>query len=214
MRQSLAEFKALPAGERWELGAADTALADVLNWKDQLAESEQLLRQGADLYRKLLDASSPYLARNLEVQARLFLHKGDIAAASTAINEASDILRRVLPEKHPVRLVASVTQALVLNKAGRASEAEVILRAAAAQFPSAFPKGHYQIALASGALGECLATQQKYAEAEPILLESYRSLQASQGAHGSRAQMALRRLIVLYESWSKPDLATQYRALL
>jgi serine/threonine-protein kinase len=214
LRQSLDEFKALPAGERWELGAALTALGDILNLKGQLAESEQLLRQGADLYRRLLDANSPYLARNLEVQAQLFLQKVDITGATTAIEEASAILKRVVPEKHPLRLVTSITQALVLNKAGHSSEAEVMLRAAVDQFPSAFPKGNYRVALASGALGECLATKQKYDEAEPLLLESYRSLQTSQGAHHPRTAIALRRLIALYESWQKPELAAQYRALL
>jgi len=76
------------------------------------------------------------------------------------------------------------------------------------------PKGHFWIALANGALGECLTAQLRYDEAEPLLLESYKSLKSSQGATNPRTRLALRRLIALYNAWGKPDTADQYQSKL
>jgi len=43
------------------------------------------------------------------------------------------------------------------------------------------------------------------------LLESYESLKSSQGASNPRTQLALQRLITLYENWGKLDSARAYR---
>ncbi|PYX12871.1 MAG: tetratricopeptide repeat protein, partial [Acidobacteria bacterium] len=61
------------------------------------------------------------------------------------------------------------------------------------------------------ALGECLTIEKRYNEAEPLLLESYESLKSSQGANNPRTQLALQRLITLYENWGKLDRARAYR---
>ncbi|MDP9253750.1 MAG: tetratricopeptide repeat protein [Verrucomicrobiota bacterium] len=73
------------------------------------------------------------------------------------------------------------------------------------------PKGHYWVALANSALGECLTIEKRYNEAEPLLLESYESLKSSQGAINPRTQLALQRLVILYENWGRSDAATEYR---
>lgn len=63
-------------------------------------------------------------------------------------------------------------------------------------------------------LGECLTAQQRYAEAEPLLLESYPVLKAKLGEQHARTVDALRRLVALYEAWGQPDKASDYRAML
>lgn len=67
------------------------------------------------------------------------------------------------------------------------------------------------MALAISALGECLTIQQRYNEAEPLLVWSYESLKNSQGANNPRTRLALQRLVELYEKWPKLDLAARYR---
>ena len=56
-------------------------------------------------------------------------------------------------------------------------------------------------ALTRGALGECLTAQKRFGEAEPLLLQSYRSLNESQGPGNPRTRLALQRLAALYEKW-------------
>jgi len=103
---------------------------------------------------------------------------------------------------------------LILNKLGRSDEAERVLREAVRLREENLPAQHFMTALTRGALGECLTTQKRYDEAEPLLVASYTSLVKSQAVHNPRTLSAERRLVDLYQRWNKPELADKYRALL
>ncbi|MGH7935970.1 MAG: tetratricopeptide repeat protein [Chthoniobacterales bacterium] len=64
------------------------------------------------------------------------------------------------------------------------------------------------------ALGEHLTRQGRYVDAEPLLLSDYECLRALQGLDSPRTQLALRRLVALYQGWGKPGLAERYRSTL
>ena len=100
---------------------------------------------------------------------------------------------------------------MILNKTGKAQEGEDILREAVKLRTDSLPKEHFWVALANDALGECLTTQGRYDEAEPLLLQSYESLKSSQGANNPRTRLALQRLVVLYEDWGRFATANIYR---
>jgi Tetratricopeptide repeat len=76
------------------------------------------------------------------------------------------------------------------------------------------PKGNQLIAASEGALGECLTTQRRYAEAEPLLLRSYATMKGVQGERGPLTLEAVRRLATLYQSWGKSAEAGRYQATL
>lgn len=100
---------------------------------------------------------------------------------------------------------------MILSKTGQPQEGEKILREAVKIRTDLLPKGHYWVALANSALGECLTIEKRYDDAEPLLLESYETLKSSQGANNPRTQIALQRLITLYENWGRSDAASAYR---
>ena len=110
-----------------------------------------------------------------------------------------------------VILKPPLTLGLILNKTGRAAQAEPILRQALAIREKNLPKGHWQVAFTKGALGESLTQQQKYTEAEPLLIESYNDLKASQGEKNQRTDEARGWLVELYDAWEKPEMAARYR---
>jgi hypothetical protein len=58
-------------------------------------------------------------------------------------------------------------------------------------------------------LGECLATQRRFSEADPLLLDSYNNLAQSLGKSDPRTHAALKRLIAFYDSWAKPEEAAR-----
>jgi hypothetical protein len=64
-------------------------------------------------------------------------------------------------------------------------------------------------------VGECLVGQQKYAEAEPLLIESYQGLKQREKTipTGLRVNLtdALDRLVQLYAAWGKPEEAAKWR---
>jgi hypothetical protein len=78
------------------------------------------------------------------------------------------------------------------------SEGEQELREALAMRKASLPEGHFFIAMAEGALGECLMIQRRYAEAEPLLKESESMLMRSQGELNPKtvhARVRLERLL-------------------
>ena len=99
---------------------------------------------------------------------------------------------------------AYMTLALILNKTGRSAQAEPLLRETLAivQQQSRRP---LEVALTSGALGECLTTQQRYAEAEPLLTQSYAALKSLQVLGSPGIKEAHERLASLYIAWGKPS---------
>ncbi len=60
------------------------------------------------------------------------------------------------------------------------------------------------MAVALGSLGECLSTEQRYAEAEPLLTESYETLKAVQVPQSPILEEARKRLKSLYAGWGRP----------
>ena len=73
------------------------------------------------------------------------------------------------------------------------------------------PKGHYLTAITQGALGECLALQKRYAEAEPLLQDSNATLKSVQGEHSPLTEESMRRLALFYNAWGKPEKALPYQ---
>jgi tetratricopeptide (TPR) repeat protein len=64
-------------------------------------------------------------------------------------------------------------------------------------------------------LGAALLGQEKYAEAEPLLLRGYEGMKQREdkipAQHRSRLTKALERLVQLYNAWNKPDEAAKWR---
>ena len=60
-------------------------------------------------------------------------------------------------------------------------------------------------------LAEILRAQERYAEAEQILLDVYQRLETKRGSAHKYTQEAGRDLIKLYEAWGRPEEAARYR---
>ena len=90
-----------------------------------------------------------------------------------------------------------------MNKTNRTAEAEKILREAVKMRTEHLPREHFLSAFSISALGECLATEKKFAEAEPLLRESYESLKNSQGENNPRTILAYNRLVRLKEQLNR-----------
>lgn len=94
---------------------------------------------------------------------------------------------------------------------GRGGEGEACLREALALRLEALPPEHFFTALARGALGEGLGVLRRYAEAEPLLQQSYQDLTASQGEDNPKTLLARRRLAELYRNWGRPQMALRFQ---
>jgi hypothetical protein len=104
--------------------------------------------------------------------------------------------------------------ALLYLQQNKPVEAESLLRECLAIRGKKQP-GDWGTSSVKSTLGGALAGQNKYAEAEPLLLQGYEELkdrEAKIPAHGKiRLVQALERLVQLYDAWGKKDKADEWR---
>ena len=67
------------------------------------------------------------------------------------------------------------------------------------------------VGYASSLLGHCLAGQQRYQDAESLLLDAYSILHTEMGDRHRMTADVLKYLVELYDEWNKPQQADEYR---
>jgi tetratricopeptide (TPR) repeat protein len=104
-----------------------------------------------------------------------------------------------------------INQSESLMEERRFIEAAAVLRGCLAMRRKALPQGHWLISDAKSRLGGAIAGEGKFVEAEPLLLESYTALSRAPLVSVDYKRQAIERIIRLYESWEKPEQASEWR---
>jgi tetratricopeptide (TPR) repeat protein len=144
----------------------------------------------------------------LQVQSR------QIARAQASIEAAKQPAGR--SSEWVAALVAHRLEGLASSQMRRGdfAAAEEVLRACHEIRRDFLGSEHPHTAEAESLLGECLTRLGRFAEAQPLLLRSYRILADDRGSAERRDLTALQRLIELYDAWGQPEQADQWRARL
>ncbi len=136
-----------------------------------------------------------------------------MARRETAAYRMQKFIRR-----HRSGVVAAIILLLglgtLLTDTGRAREADTRLREGLDIARNALPEDHWLIGSLESALGHCLATEHRFAEAERLLLTGYATLMDKKGAHDRNTRQSLHYLALLYKAWDKPEATTRYEASL
>ncbi len=128
--------------------------------------------------------------------------------------QAMAIYRRMLPETN-TRIVRTLGHLLTCQiAAGRDVEAEQAANKSLALIRETLPADHWYVALCKARLGACLIGQQRFDEAEPLLLEGYERVVAARGATGRLASEILRSLVRLDDDAGRPERAARHREAL
>ena len=132
----------------------------------------------------------------------------------TAPYISSRLEARTRPRGHPRPANILVLLGICLLEAGKATEAEPILRECLAIREQTHPD-HWMTFHAKSLLGGALACQQKYAEAEPLLLAGYEGIEGRARTLPPRGQSRLtearERLVRLYDAWGRKEQAAVWR---
>ncbi len=187
-------------------------LANLLQLRGNSAEAESLLREALEMRRKLLGPDHPQYAQSLNNLALLLYDVGRYTESEPLYRDALALWRRTLPEGHPNIGNAAAGLGMVLTATQRCEEAEPLLRETLAIREATFPVGHWTRFSAMSAVGAALAGQGKHAEAEPLLISGYEGMKDQATAPQKRKRQALERIIQLYDSWNRPELAARWRA--
>jgi serine/threonine protein kinase/tetratricopeptide (TPR) repeat protein len=188
-------------------------LALILHNLDRLDDAEKLTRETLEVKRRVHGPEHPL---TLITQRNL----GMVLDSLGKFDEAEQLYRAELaveresPGQDPIELTRTMfLLGGILMKSGKdLTEAESLLREGLKIREANLPPGRWRIGSARSALGDCLAQQNKFAEAEPLLLDGYDILaKATDDAPPVQLNDAVDRIVTLYERWDKPEQAETWR---
>ena len=143
-----------------------------------------------------------------------YANLGESSKAVPQFQKALDLRQQALGREHPDTLAAMEDLARALVAADKASEAESQWRQVVAVREAKTPDDWLTF-YSRAMLGDSLARQQKFVEAEPLVLAGYEGMKAREFtipmAVQNRLAEAGARLIVLYDAWGKKDKADEWR---
>jgi len=185
------------------------ALAMLLRDTGQFEEALDLFSEIGTIDRRRLGPDHPYVGLNLFEQGLTHARMNDYAQALTLYEEADAVLRRTLPETHNYVIEVITGRGIAHLRMGAPDRAEPLLRRVVALRTEANGPDSWWTGMAQSALGECLMAQERYAEAELLLLRGYEIVRDGNGP----VVPTLRRLAAFYDATDRPDEAARYRAL-
>jgi serine/threonine protein kinase len=210
-RETVANYHQSGRTETADFAFALTILGGFLTEQEDFAGADANLAQGEAILRKRQGAAALWLGDNLRNQAISFYRQARYTLAADKAAEAKRIYLESYGPSYDNYPTVLIVEGLILNETGRSAEGEMVLREALRIRLQSLPKSHFWVALAQGALGECVATQRRFSEADPLLVDSYNNLAQSLGKSDPRTHAALKRLIAFYDSWAKPEEAARLR---
>jgi tetratricopeptide (TPR) repeat protein len=211
-RAAIDEYRKLPAGAYAEMGTPLSNVALDLTNAGRYDEAEAFVREALELRQKVLGNAHPDTAMTWHRLSDLLYKKGDYQGAESAGREALEVYGRALRRPQDAfNFALPLTElGMILNKMGRPREAETYARQALEIRTRFLAPGHRLIASSKGVLGESLRLEKRYAEAEPILLESYNILKSTAGEEWPRTKEVRQSLKTLYEDLHERDKAVAY----
>jgi tetratricopeptide (TPR) repeat protein len=187
--------------------------AVILLQQDKLAEGEVILRELITRMRQHLSGDDPLLGAALMSQAAALLDLGRTGEAEPLSSEAIAIMCKTMPREHPQVVNAEGAHAAILLANGKPGEAETLAnRVTEIRSRPGWVGNPARLGTIKSVMGGALAAQKKFAEAEPLLLEGFRTIESDPKADKRRRADALRRLVQLYDSLGKPEEANRWRA--
>jgi serine/threonine-protein kinase len=186
-------------------------LATVLEDRGAFEESERLMREALAINRAVLGEDHPGVAFTLAALAGVLHESGDLDAAEPLYRESLTRLESNLAE-HPRTAAAQVGLGRLLTARGRADQAEPLQRGALRILLASYSEDDRRVVEARHALGESLVAEQRFAEAESVLIASYDRLRQRPDREDLHRDAALA-LATLYQAWNRPDRAEEFRVI-
>ena len=151
-----------------QIGMAQTALG-------HYAEAEALFKQGLEIRGRSLGPLHPEQLTSRNRLSALYRKQGKYAQAETLQIEVMDGLRQAVGDQHPNFMTSRVNLAFIKHFLHQDAAAEELLRSVLPGYRQRLPT-NWQRFRCESILGQVLAVQGKYAEAEPLLASGYKGL--------------------------------------
>jgi serine/threonine-protein kinase len=198
-------------------------LALITAAKGDRASAESMFRAVMDVHRKALGGSHPLVAVTLNSLSRILRDQGRYDEASAALEAALEIARPALGSDHQLIAIYTINLASVQLARAQPKAAEALLREglrirlrSPRMVPNRrriFPEDDWSIAATKNLLGASLIALARYPEAEEVLVQTRRDLDALSPPAQRDVDATNARFVDLYTAWGKPGEAARYRAL-
>ena len=195
------------------LAVAYINLAGLLQAKGDLEAAAPMVRQALRIDTTVYGTHHPEVAADLTRLGAVLHEQGRADEARRSFERALSIWEDV-PEERIRRSTTLLAYGRLLREAGEPARAETLAREALHLREIVLDPDHWGVAEARAEVGAALAAQERFAEAEPLLVRGYRALEEHFGAGNHRVRRVERDLAGLYAASGRPAEATRYRGLL
>ncbi len=175
--------------------------------RDDAPAAQESLQAALDIYRETLGDQHPHVGHAREWLGRVHYRRGAAALGSAEFANAIEIYRAAFGDPHIEVAGCYSLWATTVFETGDPVEAERLFREALARWETLGASD--RVWADRSALGACLAAQERFEDAESVLLAVHESMNVNADAQTRHATLA--RIVALYESWGKPDLAAAWR---
>ncbi len=179
-------------------------------YQGRLDEAGVLYQQALDTMRQVYGNGHFRVAVVLSLMGDLEKNRHNLVAAEKIFQQSAAIFKKTFGEQHEFYQHQLSNLATVRLAARQFSAAEQLLRPALAHLKAAVPDQRYT-ALAEVRLGEALAGEKKWAEAETHLAEGYNDLRRLMGPQAVELLDARTKLLDLYSALNLPAKAEALR---
>jgi len=178
------------------------------------SQAETLFAQTLEIQRRVMGPESRFAINTLSDAVFMYQREGKYTLSEAYAVEVLAARQHNLGRQSAVTTESAADMALTCLSQRKFAQSEPLAREAV-EFDRKNRPDDWQRFRAESLLGASLAGQKKYAEAEPLLLEGYRGMLARRDRIGVPERYHLDRarewLVELYNAWSKPDKAGEWR---
>jgi len=196
-----------------EVAASMSTLAYLLYDKGDRPGALRIARDALAIRRAALGSKHPDIASSLNTIAMWATEEGSLVEAESMLRESVVMNTELLGATHPRTAWASALLARVLSRGGSAAEARTVAASAHEALATALTEDHWRTAVAASAEGEALVALERYADAEPLLVNSYAVLSQDPSATAIFVNDTAEALAAVYRGLNDPAKAAQYLAL-
>jgi serine/threonine protein kinase/tetratricopeptide (TPR) repeat protein len=195
------------------VATALNGLALALHNQGRNDEAEPLLREGVDIEKKARSAAHPQTSTLIGNLGRIMEGLGKFDEAEILYREALTMLGQMPGPEHPNMASWRNRLANLLTAQTKWAELEALMREdlASARRAGSGDGPHPAVAEAQIYLASALRKQQKFPEAEALLLEANEALHQKPADQRKLQREALTSLVSLYEAWGQSDKASEWR---
>ncbi len=213
-RQSLAMRRRLFGNENKDVASSLDNLGLVLRLQHRPEEAEQAVREAMEIQKKLFGEEHPDVADSVFNLGRVLWDEHRLAEAEAAFRQSLAMRRKLMGNEHPQVAVSLDYLATLCRTEGKLAEAEALYRECLAIRENKLPND-FSVFFTRSGLGAALLRQQKYKEAEPLLLGGYEGLKQRVAKIPPVGHPPLRDvlqdLVQLYEETNRPDQAAEWK---